>query len=289
MLALPVFGSVIEPSYGPTFLIGAAFLCISSVIAALEVHEDAVFYLAAAANGIQNGISSSYSQNLIRSTGFTGAASDVSIYVAQLCHGNTQNAWRLFVLCSLMSAFWFGSLVAFYSCRRLTSYSLLINAGLFLLVGGSMVAFICYEMGVSVKEAIMGTWKWKKAMTKLQDAFSSRGPLLMGDSSTEEEQLGVIFDQIDTDNSGTIDAEELVMALQSVGIALTEREGLKMMQYADTDGDGTLSRSEFFEVARECHKRRISDMSMLSSRGGRRDMMNSSSGAKGSERRMRNT
>ena len=152
-----------------------------------------------------------------------------------------------------------------------------------------MVAFICYEMGVSVKEAIMGTWKWKKAMTKLQDAFSSRGPLLMGDSSTEEEQLGVIFDQIDTDNSGTIDAEELVMALQSVGIALTEREGLKMMQYADTDGDGTLSRSEFFEVARECHKRRISDMSMLSSRGGRRDMMNSSSGAKGSERRMRNT
>lgn len=278
-----------EPSYGPTFLIGATFLCLSSVIAALEVNEDSVFYLAAAANGIQNGISSSYSQNLIRSTGFTGAASDVSIYVAQLCYGNTENAWRIFVLCSLMSAFWFGSLVAFYSCRRFTSYSLLINAGLFLLVGGSMVAFICYEMGVSVKEAIMGTWKWKKAMSKLQGAFSERSSLLIGDSSTEEEQLGAIFDQIDTDQSGTIDAEELVLALQSVGIEMTEREGLQMMQYADTDGDGTLSREEFFEVARECHKRRISDMSMFSSRGGRRDILNSSSGTKSSERRIRNS
>lgn len=150
-----------------------------------------------------------------------------------------------------------------------------------------MVAFICYEMGVSVKEAIMGTWKWKKAMTKLQDAFSSRDPLLTGDFCTEEEQLGAIFDQIDVDNSGTIDAEELVMALQSVGIDTTEREGLRMMQYADTDGDGTLSRDEWLQVARECHSRRISDMSMFSSRGGRRDALNSSDGTKSNERRSR--
>ena len=152
-----------------------------------------------------------------------------------------------------------------------------------------MVAFICYEMGVSVKEAIMGTWKWKKAMTKLQDAFSGRGSFITGDFSTEEEQLGAIFDQIDIDNSGTIDAGELIMALQSVGIDMTEREGLQMMQYADTDGDGTLSRDEWLQVARECHSRRLSDMSMFSSRGGRRDALNSSDGTKSSERRARDS
>jgi hypothetical protein len=42
----------IEPTYGPTFLIGAGFLIATSILSALEMQEDLVFYLAAAANGI---------------------------------------------------------------------------------------------------------------------------------------------------------------------------------------------------------------------------------------------
>merc|ERR1719329_1508031 len=51
----------IEPSYGPTFLIGGCFLLAASILAALEFNTVYVFCLAAAANGIQNGIASLYS------------------------------------------------------------------------------------------------------------------------------------------------------------------------------------------------------------------------------------
>jgi hypothetical protein len=57
----------IEPRFGPPFLIGALCLSVASVIAALEVGDvNYIFYFAAAANGIQNGVASIYSANLIR-------------------------------------------------------------------------------------------------------------------------------------------------------------------------------------------------------------------------------
>jgi uncharacterized membrane protein YoaK (UPF0700 family) len=61
------------PMYAPTFLLGAIFMCIAAVLAYAEPsmkepHRHQFFYFVALANGIQNGISSMYSANLIRTT-----------------------------------------------------------------------------------------------------------------------------------------------------------------------------------------------------------------------------
>jgi hypothetical protein len=49
----------------PLFLIGGVFLLISSILAAMEGNETYIFFFAAAANGIPNGMASIYSANLI--------------------------------------------------------------------------------------------------------------------------------------------------------------------------------------------------------------------------------
>ena len=49
-----------------------------------------------------------------------------------------------------------------------------------------------------------------------------------------------IFDEFDTDNSGTIDQTELVRALSKAGIALTKEKVFKLMNTIDTDGGITL-------------------------------------------------
>ena len=51
----------------------------ASILAALEFETIYVFCLAAAANGIQNGIASIYSANLIRCS-LTGSSTDAVVY-----------------------------------------------------------------------------------------------------------------------------------------------------------------------------------------------------------------
>lgn len=249
----------IEPTYGPTFLLGAAFLVASSVLAALERNEDWVFFLAACANGIQNGVTSAYSENLIRSTGFTGPSSDIAIYIAQLCRGDTTNIWRLTVLTSLLLSFWVGGIVSFYSARRLTSFSLLINAGLFVVIGVSLVIFLVWELGISVKSALLGTWEWKKAIDMLHTVFEESSVYYGG---TDEERFDDLFDRMDKDQNGSITAEELFQGLNASGVAVSLRQCKKMVKHADKDKNGVISRAEWLDEAQKSSRKlRRSDVS----------------------------
>ncbi len=63
-----------------------------------------------------------------------------------------------------------------------------------------------------------------------------------------EDELRVVFTEIDTDNSGDIDFEELKAALNgmsAVGSKLTDAEVKKMLNLGDTDGDARVSFDEF--------------------------------------------
>ena len=66
-----------------------------------------------------------------------------------------------------------------------------------------------------------------------------------------EDELRAVFTEIDTDNSGDIDFEELKVALNgmsAVGSGLTDAEVKKMLNLGDTDGDARVSFEEFKKI-----------------------------------------
>lgn len=66
------------PSIGPTFLLGSLCMIAASISAAVNPSGRALYYFAAIANGIQNGMTSTYSGNLIRTTHLTGTSTGMN-------------------------------------------------------------------------------------------------------------------------------------------------------------------------------------------------------------------
>ncbi|CAJ1960028.1 unnamed protein product [Cylindrotheca closterium] len=153
----------LEPTYGPTFLIGGLFLTAASILSAKGKGDPYIFCLAAAAAGIQNGIASIFSSNLIRCS-LTGSTTDMAITLGQVIRGNRTKVWKAMVLLLLVIAFWLGGLISFYATRHFRNYSLYFSAGLFFFIGVSLVMFLVKEHSVSVKDAILGTWEITQSM-----------------------------------------------------------------------------------------------------------------------------
>ena len=100
----------------------------------------ALFYFAAMANGIQNGMTSMYSANLIRTTHLTGTSTDIGLIIGQMLRGNWKNYWKFKVLVGLATFFWLGGFISFYSASWLMSWSLWFSAALFLMIGVTHVS-----------------------------------------------------------------------------------------------------------------------------------------------------
>merc|ERR1711957_172577 len=99
-------------------------------------------------NGIQNGIASIYSANLIRCT-LTGATTDIAIVIAQAINGNYRGFARGCVLGLICFFFWLGGIISFWAVRAFRSYTLLINAVIFYMCGLTLVVYVMTEFGVS--------------------------------------------------------------------------------------------------------------------------------------------
>lgn len=167
--------------------------------------------------------------------------------------GNRKNTWKLLVLSTFVTAFWIGGVLSFYATKRIRSYSLLFNAGLFLMIGVSLVLFLAYELGINFKDAILGTWQWEQALDGLQAAF------VQGMDETElmsDHHLDTVFDQVDVDNSGDIDNQELFEALKIAGLDMSQKQCNSMMQLADKDGNGTIDRGEWKQMALACYRKK---------------------------------
>jgi uncharacterized membrane protein YoaK (UPF0700 family) len=248
----------IEPSYGPTFMIGGIFLLIASLLAAFETNETHSFYLfyfAAAANGIQNGISSLYSANLIRSTHLTGASTDIGLFIGQLLRGNRTNLWKLLVLIALASSFWLGGIISFYATSQFAHYSLLFNAALFLLIGASLVFFLVHELHISVSAALMGTWMWKRVMNQVVEkgmrTFTRGGAHMASSDFYKSQHLSDYFDHINQEGD-EVTEQELLVALHAAGVKVSKESVKVLMRSADEDNNGSLSKDEWKKVARAC-------------------------------------
>jgi len=245
----------LTPEYGPTFLIGASLLIAASILAANEPASKSYYYLAAAANGLQNGMSSVYSGNLLRTCHLTGTSTDIGLFLAQIVRGIRNNEWKLYVLLLLAFSFLLGSFISFFAIREWESETLIFNAVLFLAIGISCIVYFMVHYRINVWQAATGTWHWQVALAALQHHPSLR----MSRSSSEGEGEGSqflleIFDVLDEDKSGFIDEDELKRALEEAGTNISQSAIIAMIKVADADGDGRISREEWGHLIDKCFR-----------------------------------
>ena len=244
----------IEPSYGPTFLVGGVFMVWASIFAGLEKDPNYVFCLVAAANGIQNGIASIYSANLIRCS-LTGSTTDLALFLAQVMRGNSAKFTKTAVIGMIVLNFWLGGLVSFYFTRRFLARTLFFNAVLFWLIGVALVAFLVKEIGISVQAAILGNWEWKRVLRRLQESGllhdttdGGGGIAVQVEDGKDNVKVTLVdmFDEIDVDNDGYIEHNELLEALlNKTNMKVSSKMVKLLIRSADANGDGLISRDEW--------------------------------------------
>ncbi|XP_066398045.1 probable calcium-binding protein CML13 [Miscanthus floridulus] len=66
-----------------------------------------------------------------------------------------------------------------------------------------------------------------------------------GLTQQKRQEIKEAFDLFDTDNSGTIDAKELNVAMRALGFEITEEQIRQMIADVDKDGSGAIDYEEF--------------------------------------------
>ncbi|KAG8079717.1 hypothetical protein GUJ93_ZPchr0007g3750 [Zizania palustris] len=72
-----------------------------------------------------------------------------------------------------------------------------------------------------------------------------RGARPHGLTQQKRQEIKEAFDLFDTDNSGTIDAKELNVAMRALGFEMTEEQINQMIADVDKDGSGSIDYEEF--------------------------------------------
>mmetsp|Transcript_59260 Transcript_59260/g.86740 ORF Transcript_59260/g.86740 Transcript_59260/m.86740 type:complete len:209 (+) Transcript_59260:102-728(+) len=98
-----------------------------------------------------------------------------------------------------------------------------------------------YKEWGTAKNALLDQWK-------SQDGGRKKGGI---GGTLEKENLLGMFDKIDADNSGEINAEELQKALKEAGHDVSMVTIQAMMLAADKDKDGHLSEDEWVEIMQQ--------------------------------------
>jgi uncharacterized membrane protein YoaK (UPF0700 family) len=199
----------ISPEYGPLFLLIGIILVVSALVTEYDGNERLLWCLLALANGIQNGMISMYSNNLIRSTHITGGSTDIGMFVGQMIRGNNSNIWKLLLIICLTLSFCCGAALSQPVIDIYGFKAIIPNTIFMLLVGTSSIIFVANEFNISFWEALSNTGGWDQAIIELD----------LKDKTKEE--IDLKFNQIDSHHTEYIDVDEL-------GIAIEERKGEKV-------------------------------------------------------------
>eukprot|EP00536_Pseudo-nitzschia_multiseries_P005703 jgi/Psemu1/13229/gm1.13229_g len=256
---------VIEPRYGPTFLIGGICLSVAELLARTGMPSRFVFFLATASLGIQNAIASLYSANLIRCT-MTGVTTDVGLSLGQCLRGDFRNLSRGMVLGGVVLCFWIGGILASPSVSLWKHHTLLINAGVFFALGILCTVYLTVELGVTLRQALTGGWRWKEVLKHLDPNRDGGGRVTM-----TRGELRNIFDELtgiggigDTGGIGAPDYDEdddtrrrHHISEAQLRARLEEETTLRkispfqakvLVRAADTDQNGSISFAEWEEI-----------------------------------------
>ncbi|CAN6276587.1 unnamed protein product [Urochloa humidicola] len=103
-----------------------------------------------------------------------------------------------------------------------------------------------------IDSAVLSRMKQFKAMNKLKQLALK----VIAENLSAEEIKGLkqMFNNMDTDNSGTITVEELKEGLRKLGSKISEAEVQKLMEAVDVDKSGSIDYTEFLTAMMNKHK-----------------------------------
>mgnify|MGYP000016315581 FL=1 len=112
--------------YGAVLMLESLTLVVATML--LQRHHMAGLWLAAAACGLQNGMATTYSKAVVRTTHLSGMFTDLGIFLGQAMRGVAVEPRRLILCLTVISAFFCGGLAGALSFRQLGYDTLLIPA-----------------------------------------------------------------------------------------------------------------------------------------------------------------
>lgn len=112
--------------YGAVLMLESLILVIATAL--LHRHLMAGLWLAAAACGLQNGMATTYSKAVVRTTHLSGMFTDLGIFLGQALRGVAVEPRRLILCLTVISAFFSGGLAGALGFRQLSYDTLLIPA-----------------------------------------------------------------------------------------------------------------------------------------------------------------
>lgn len=122
-------------------------LLLFAAVPLLDAGNSAGLYLAAMGAGLQNGMASTYSGMVFRTTHVSGMFTDLGIYIGQRLRGLEVDTQRIRVCVLVTSTFLLGSIAGALLFRVLQERTLLIPAALTGLCGLSYGVYRQYTMG----------------------------------------------------------------------------------------------------------------------------------------------
>jgi len=224
----------VDPGFGPAFMIGGTMLLGSSLLSITGQPTRWIWYLAICANGVQNGVASIYSANLIRCT-LTGAVTDIGLVLGEMLRGNFAKVGKGSVLALIVICFWIGGLIAYHAVREFEARTLFINAAIFYLVGLLNLFYLVNQFNIGLFAAFTGQWDWKDVLNKITPSGS-------------KQELLDLFDELDQDKGGTIDMYKLQKGLKG---KVSAKELDALLKAADSDNSGDIDKKEWKDLVNE--------------------------------------
>ena len=104
------------------------------------------------------------------------------------------------------------------------------------------------ELAAATKERLQAFEKLGRVDTRPRPAKADEALLrIMAYLEKNKLKMVDVFNKMDKDDSGYIDAEEMELTLRELGLELTPEEAAQVCGDMDVDGDGTVERAEFFK------------------------------------------
>lgn len=142
-LLIPYQSFSISLGYGRVFLLVSIILTISALIDIISTSSFVAYdLLVACAAGLQNGMVSRYSGNILRIGHVTGTCTDIGVNVGRYLMGTKDNLWRIQILIVLLVTFFFGGYIAQKLHHHLGKYQLLLSAGISFFIGISYILYL---------------------------------------------------------------------------------------------------------------------------------------------------